>query len=195
MNRDTYHTLFGSVPDQNTLYVKMDSWDSITDDYLTAVTDINGVENVSFHNTILDNFNKMVSGINGVVIVLVISSMALAFVVLGNLTNVNISERLREIATLKVLGFREREVQNYIYKENNILVAFGAFVGLPVGILLHGYIMREVELTNVMYGRSADFTTFIYSIGLTILFGLMVNFFMRRKLDNILMVESLKSVE
>ena len=137
----------------------------------------------------------MINGINGVVLVLILSSMALAFVMLGNLTNVNISERLREIATLKVLGFRQKEVRNYIYKENNVLVAAGAFVGLPMGMVLHRYVMKEVELTNVMFGRSERAETFVYAFVLTVLFGLLVNFFMRRKLDKILMVESLKSVE
>jgi putative ABC transport system permease protein len=94
-----------------------------------------------------------------------------------------------------VLGFREKEVQNYIYKENNILVAAGAIAGLPVGMVLHRYIMREVELTNIMFGRSESMRTFVYAFLLTVLFGLLVNFFMRRKLNRIMMVESLKSVE
>ena len=82
-----------------------------------------------------------------------------------------------------------------IYKENNVLVAAGAAVGLPVGMVLHRYVMQEVELSNVMFGRSERALTFVYAFALTVLFGLLVNFFMRRKLDRILMVESLKSVE
>ena len=195
MDTKTYHDLFGTVPEDNSLYLSLNMSTQEMSEFVTRVSDIDGVESVQLNETIMDNFNQMITGINGVVWVLIISSMALAFVVLGNLTNVNISERLREIATLKVLGFREKEVQNYIYKENNLLVAAGAAVGLPVGMVLHRYIMREVELSNIMFGRSESARTFIYAFLLTVLFGLLVNFFMRRKLNKILMVESLKSVE
>ena len=195
MDTKTYHDLFGTVPEDNSLYLSLNMSTQEMSEFVTRVSDIDGVESVQLNETIMDNFNQMITGINGVVWVLIISSMALAFVVLGNLTNVNISERLREIATLKVLGFREKEVQNYIYKENNLLVAAGAVVGLPVGMVLHRYIMREVELSNIMFGRSESARTFIYAFLLTVLFGLLVNFFMRRKLNKILMVESLKSVE
>ena len=85
-------------------------------------------------DTTLENFNQMVSTLNYIIIVLIVSSMALAFVVLGNLMNINISERQREIATLKVLGFRKKEVQSYVYKENNVLTLLGAVAGLPLGI-------------------------------------------------------------
>ena len=195
MGADTYRDLYGNLPSDNTLYPVLNDGVKISSDYISNVTEIDGVESVTFNDSIENNFNQMINGINGVVLVLILSSMALAFVVLGNLTNVNISERLREIATLKVLGFRQKEVQNYIYKENNVLVAAGAFVGLPMGMVLHRYVMKEVELTNVMFGRSERAETFVYAFMLTVLFGLLVNFFMRRKLDKILMVESLKSVE
>ena len=195
MDEATYRSVFGDVPDDNTVYVSFEDDGLLSQEDLSAISNIDGIESVSLNSSIMDSFEKMITGINGVVWILIISSMALAFVVLGNLTNVNISERLREIATLKVLGFREKEVQNYIYKENNLLVAAGAAVGLPVGMVLHRYIMKEVELTNVMFGRSESARTFIYSFLLTVLFGLLVNFFMRRKLNKILMVESLKSVE
>ena len=153
------------------------------------------MESVDFVDFVIRNFETMIQGIDGVVIVLVAASMGLAFVVLGNLTNVNISERMREIATLKVLGFRRREVQNYIYHENNIMVALGALIGLPAGKLLSGYIMREVELTNVMFGRGVEPMTYVYAFTLTLLFGMAVNLVMRKKLNTVKMVESLKSVE
>ena len=195
MDSETYRDLYGNLPSDNTLYPVLKDDVKISPDYISRVAEIDGVESVTFNESVENNFNQMITGINGVVLVLILSSMALAFVVLGNLTNVNISERLREIATLKVLGFRQKEVQNYIYKENNVLVAAGAAVGLPMGMVLHRYVMQEVELTNVMFGRSERAETFVYAFVLTVLFGLLVNFFMRRKLDKILMVESLKSVE
>ena len=195
MGRDTYRSLYGNLPEDNVFDVSFVNGKTVSENYMDTVTNIDGVNSVTFNQEVMDQFGSMITGINGVVAVLIVSSMALAFVVLGNLTNVNISERLREIATLKVLGFREKEVQNYIYKENNILVATGSVLGLPMGMVLHRYIMREVELTNVMFGRSESPRTFVYAVMLTILFGLLVNFFMRRKLNKILMVESLKSVE
>ena len=195
MDTETYSGLFGAVPNDNSLSLELDDTVKLPDDFAARVTGVDGVDSLTLNDTVMEDFNQMITGINGVVAVLIISSMILAFVVLGNLTNVNISERLREIATLKVLGFREKEVQNYIYKENNILVAAGAIAGLPVGMVLHRYIMREVELTNIMFGRSESMRTFVYAFLLTVLFGLLVNFFMRRKLNRIMMVESLKSVE
>ncbi|MBR0213975.1 MAG: ABC transporter permease, partial [Solobacterium sp.] len=106
-----------------------------------------------------------------------------------------ISERQREIATLTVLGFRPREVQNYIYKENNLLTAIGALAGLPLGNVLHHYIMRQVEMNYVMFGRSLKPVSFVLAWLLTIFFGLIVNRSMNRRLHLIEMVESLKSVE
>ena len=157
--------------------------------------DMKEIVGMDFNDTILENFTNMVKNLDAVVLVLIFSSMALAFVVLGNLTNVNIAERQREIATIKVLGFRPREVENYIYKENNILVLFGAIAGIPLGMVLHRFIMGQVEMDYIMFGRSVNLLSIAEAVALTIVFGLLVNFFMRRRLLNIQMVESLKSVE
>ena len=113
----------------------------------------------------------------------------------GNLTSINIAERQREIATLKVLGFRGKEVQQYIFQENNILTAVGAVCGLPVGVWLHHWIMRQVEMDSVMFGRMIPAADLVASLLLTCLFGIVVDFFMRRRLQEIQMVESLKSIE
>ena len=153
------------------------------------------VDSIEFFDVILSNFDNMVKGLTLIVWTLIISSMSLAFVVLGNLINVNISERQREIATIKVLGFRRKEVSDYIYKENNVLVFLGALVGLPVGNILHHYIMRMVEMDYIMFGRSITPLSFIISVILTIFFGLLVNILMAKKIRDVQMVESLKSVE
>ena len=121
--------------------------------------------------------------------------MLLAFVVLSNLITVNISERQREIATLKVLGFRRNEVKKYIFKENNLLAVIGGIVGIPVGIVLHRYIMRTVEMDYLMFGRTINWISFLYAFVLTILFSVIVNRMMTKRLNDIQMVESLKSVE
>ena len=195
MTQNTYRKLYDAEPETNTLFLRLKDGVVADEEVKAAAAAVKGVESVDFVDFVIRNFETMIQGIDGVVIVLVAASMGLAFVVLGNLTNVNISERMREIATLKVLGFRRREVQNYIYHENNIMVALGALIGLPAGKLLSGYIMREVELTNVMFGRGVEPLTYVYAFTLTLLFGVAVNLVMRKKLNTVKMVESLKSVE
>ena len=130
-----------------------------------------------------------------VVVVLVIAAGLLAFIVLYNLTNVNISERLREIATIKVLGFYDLEVAQYVYRENILLTMIGSLCGLGLGIGLHRLIMNLAEMENVMFGRTIEPLSFLISFGITMLFGMIVNIVMYRKLKKIPMVESLKSVE
>ena len=154
-----------------------------------------GVRSVTFFASTLGAFNTMIDSLDIIVWTIIVSSMALAFVVLGNLINVNISERQREIATLKVLGFHDKEVQSYIYKENNVLTLCGALAGIPLGIWLHHTIMLTVEMDYVMFGREVSLFSILMSVVLTIVFGILVNIAMRRKLHAIEMVESLKSVE
>ena len=156
---------------------------------------MNGVLGTEFYDSVIENFQNMITGLNMIVVVLILSSLALCMVVLGNLTNVNINERQREIATLKVLGFRKKEVENYIFKENNILTALGAVCGIPMGIALHHYIMGQVEMDYIMFGRTISWQSQLLCVAMTIVFGMLVNLLMRKKFDHILMVESLKSVE
>jgi putative ABC transport system permease protein len=195
MTKAYYKTVFGTAPADNTMALKMKG--SLADSQslqqeLTSSSDFSGVE---FFDVLLNNFNNMIKGLDVIVLVLIISSASLAGVVLGNLTNVNISERLREIATLKVLGFRRKEVENYIYKENNILTLIGSLIGVPLGIVLHYYIMHQVEMDYVMFGRQISLSSFLICIAMTLAFGMLVNLFMARRLHRIQMVESLKSVE
>jgi len=119
----------------------------------------------------------------------------LAFVVLYNLTNVNISERLREIATIKVLGFYDKEVASYVYRENIMITIIGALVGLGLGVVLHGFIMKTVEMDAVMFGSEIKWPSFAIAFIMTVVFSLLINLAMNKKLRNIQMVESLKSVE
>ena len=115
--------------------------------------------------------------------------------VLYNLTNVNISERIREIATIKVLGFYDTEVGEYVYRENIILTLIGGVFGLLLGVALHSYIMTTIELDGVMFGTKINISSFLISYGITILFSLLINLIMYPSLKKIPMVESLKSVE
>lgn len=175
-----------------TLNPELEQDDSITAQYITEYED---VESLTFYTSIRDNFKSMIASLDYIVIVLIISAGALAFVVLYNLTNVNISERLREIATLKVLGFHDHEVNTYVYKENIILTLIGSLAGIGLGKLLHLAIMVMVELDNVMFGRVIHLKSYLYSIVITLVFAVIVNQVMKKRLKNIPMVESLKSVE
>ena len=154
-----------------------------------------GISSVSFNTSIKENFEDTIKSLNYVVLVMIISAGALAFVVLYNLTNVNISERIREIATIKVLGFYDNEVSVYIYRENTILTIIGALAGLVMGIFLHKFIMTTVEMENIMFGLKLELKSYIFSILLTLIFAILVNLAMYYKLKNVEMVESLKSVD
>jgi putative ABC transport system permease protein len=191
---DFYKETFGTVSDTNLILINV-SDDADVETLKRTISETDGVVGISFVDGVVANFRNMVKNIDYISYVLILSSMALAFVVLGNLTNVNIAERQREIATLKVLGFRPKEVQNYIFKENNILVIAGSLLGIPIGMILHRFIMAKIEMEYVMFGRSVDFISIVESVALTIGFGIVINLCMRKKLTDIQMVESLKSVE
>lgn len=154
-----------------------------------------GVLAVSLTKTFQDEFYDTMKSLDVVVLVLILSAGALAFVVLYNLTNINITERIREIATIKVLGFRSGEVSAYVYRENLILSFLGTLFGLFLGFVLHKFVMDTMEVDNMMFGRIIHWSSFAWSIMLTMAFALLVNVLMYYKLRNINMVESLKSVE
>ena len=133
--------------------------------------------------------------LNYVVLVLILGSGMLTFVVMLNLTNINIGERMRELATLRVLGFYDKEMYAYIFRENNALSVIGAFVGLLFGKIMHLFVIRTCEVDMVMFVRSAKPLSYVYAFALTIVFSLIVNLLMRPKVRAIDMVESLKSAE
>lgn len=133
--------------------------------------------------------------LNYVVLVLILGSGMLTFVVMLNLTNINIGERMRELATLRVLGFYDKEMYDYIFRENNALSVIGAFVGLLFGKIMHLFVIRTCEVDMVMFVRSAKPLSYVYAFALTIVFSLIVNLLMRPKVRAIDMVESLKSAE
>lgn len=153
------------------------------------------VTSVSFNSLSENSFKETISSLNYVVLIMIISAGSLAFVVLYNLTNVNISERIREIATIKVLGFYDNEVSAYVYRENFVLTFIGTLTGLGLGVLLHKFIMITAEPDNMMFGRNIDFMSFLYASILTLAFASIVNFVMYFKLKKTPMVESLKSVD
>ena len=189
-----YSNVFGLRAKTNTFLMKLDdgSNSEAVSQYLNENEDISSV---SFYSSFITSFEGMINSLNYIVLVLILSAGALAFVVLYNLTNVNISERQKEIATLKVLGFYPGEVKKYIYYENIFLTIIGGLVGLMLGKGLHLLIMVVVELDDIMFGRNIEPVSFVISFMLTVVFAMIVNQAMSKKLKNIQMVESLKSVE
>ena len=191
-----YQSLFGHTPEYNELFCLMPGVDQKSElsvgNLLLEKPAAAGIFYTSYYRDLLSN---ILVSLNIVVWVLIISAGALAFVVLYNLNNININERRRELATLKVLGFYNQETAAYVYRENIILTIIGAGLGAVLGILLHQYVITTVEIDMVMFGRNIDPSSFLYSILLTILFSAFVNFVMYFKLKKIDMVESLKSIE
>ncbi|HAE61524.1 MAG TPA: hypothetical protein DCG38_04220 [Eubacteriaceae bacterium] len=154
-----------------------------------------GAVGVSLASTFREDFNETMSSLDYVVLILILSAGALAFVVLYNLTNINITERIREIATIKVLGFRSREISAYVYRENLILSFIGTVFGLFLGSILHRFVMDTMEVDNMMFGRIISGWSFLYAVILTMIFSVLVNVLMFFKLKKVDMVESLKSIE
>ena len=150
---------------------------------------------MAFNDEVISSYKKMLRSVDMVVIVLVVAAAALAFIVLYNLTNINITERAREIATQKVLGFLPREVDAYIFREIALLSLMGALVGLALGVALEGFVVTTAEVDQVMFGRTIHGLSFLIAFALTMVFTLLVTFVMRPKLAHVDMVESLKSNE
>lgn len=197
MTEDMYNNLFGDLPEYNMIYFTngMSGDEGVAEEFSKQIMDCNGVLSVILNSKSSSSFSEMLSMIDMVIVVLIVSAGALAFVVLYNLTNVNITERIREIATLKVLGFYDREVSTYTFRENIILSVMGSAAGLLLGIVLLQFVVQTAEIDEVMFGRNIHPTTFIYSFVITVIFSLFVNLIMTRVLKKISMVESLKSVE
>ena len=150
---------------------------------------------VGYMHDIEKQLDDMLKSLNLVIVVLIISAGMLAFVVLYNLNNINITERQRELATLKVLGFYNPEVAVYVYRENIILTFVGAAVGAVLGRILHLFVIQTVEVDAAMFGRNINLPSYLYSLAFTVAFSFIVNGVMYFKLRKIDMVESLKSVE
>ncbi len=161
----------------------------------TKLMQVDGIQAVSFTSDVNQSLSEITDALTAVVAVFFFSALILAFVVLYNLTNINILERNRELATLKVLGFIDSEVNNYVLKENIILTAIGALFGSGLGIILHYLLITYAEIDAVMFGRSIEWYSFLIAIILTFVFAAIVNLIINRKLKHIDMVLSLKSIE
>lgn len=191
-----YEKVYGETPDYNSIFYK--TADRITEEAERIGEEalaMPGTLSISYTTDLREQVDNMLGALDEVIVVLIISAGMLAFVVLYNLNNINITERQRELATLKVLGFYNGEVAMYVYRENIVLTILGAIFGIILGKILHGFIIVTVEIESVMFGRNIDLSSFVYGFLLTLLFSLLVNGAMYFKLKKINMVESLKSVE
>ena len=191
-----YEEVYGSAPDYNCIFYK--TADRITEEAERIGEEalaVPGALSVSYTTDLKEQVDNMLGALDSVIAVLIISAGMLAFVVLYNLNNISITERQRELATLKVLGFYNNEVTMYVYRENILLTFLGALFGIVLGKILHRFIIVTVEIESVMFGRNIDLSSFVYAFLLTLLFSLLVNGAMYFKLKKIDMVESLKSVE
>ncbi len=157
--------------------------------------DDDSVATASYTSDVKKGFDDMLQSLNSITLVLIICAGALAFVVLYNLTNINVTERQRELATIKVLGFFNREVGAYIYRETTLLTIMGCALGLVLGVIMNSFVIQTVEVDLVMFPRTIEPLSFVWSALITILFSVIVDLFMNKKLRRIDMVESLKSVE
>ena len=159
------------------------------------INEIDGVNGSVYTTVVIDNFNNIINTLNLVIILFMVAAMALAIVVLYNLNNINVNERIRELATLKVLGFYDGEVSAYIYRENIFLTLIGVVAGLLLGIPLNIAVVGIVDIDTLTFKTDLEPMSFIIAMVFTILFAVVVNFIMHFKLKKISMVESLKSVE
>ena len=196
MTSSLYEKIYGKTPEYQSVYFMMkEGRETEQEEVGEEILREKGALSISYTSDIETQLNDMLVSLNIVMVVLVISAGMLAFVVLYNLNNINITERKRELATLKVLGFYPGEVAQYVYRENMILTVLGALAGILLGKFLHQFVIVTVEIDSAMFGRNIDFSSFVYGFLITVAFSVFVNGVMYFKLKKINMVESLKSVE
>ena len=195
LNEKLYEQLFGEKPYYNELFIKNTSEyydeEKFMEDML-ATGYINGANSI---DTLRNKFDEMLQGMDIIILVIIISAGGLAFVVLYNLNNINISERKRELASLKVLGFYDNEVSAYVFRENIILTIIGIMCGAVFGIWIHKYVIDTIEVDLVMFGRHIKMLSYVYSTLITLAFTIVINAMMHYKLKKIEMAASMKSVE
>ncbi len=190
-----YQDLFGKEPEYNSIFFRTDGGQEEAEAVGASLMALDASMSISYTATLRQQVEDMLSALNLVIVVLIVSAGLLAFVVLYNLNNININERKRELATLKVLGFYDLEVANYIYRENILLTIVGAAAGCVIGRIMHAFIITTVEVDSTMFGRSIYPNSYLVGTLFTIAFSVIVNVAMYYKLKKIDMIESLKSVE
>lgn len=194
VSMQTYQNATGKTPELRTALVFAPEGAEIDRTAALLRTD-EAVAYVEAGADLRDMLRNMMQSMNYVVVVVIICAGALAYIVLFNLTNINITERTREIATLRVIGLYRKETRRYVMTENYVLSVIGALLGMPTGVLLHRYVMSQIVLDSISFPMVIDWQSYLYSFALTILFAVLVGIALRPRIDRIDMAESLKSVE
>lgn len=194
MTPKLYQSLYNVTAETNVLLLKMEDAAN-TEDISSRLLKISGVNSVTMNEDELQELNTVINSLYFIVILMIVAAAILAFVVLYNLNNINISERRRELATLKLLGFYDGELSTYVYRENVVLTILGTILGIFLGIILHRFVMITVETDVYMFGRELQPLSIWIGAALTINFALATNLIMYFRLKKIDMIESLKSVE
>ena len=195
MSAAYYEQVFGQAPEENAVLVRYDTQADGAQELEQELVSLDGISSLTRIEDTRQTFGTSLESVDYAVALIIVCAAALAFVVLYNLTNINITERMRELATLKVLGFYDGELSAYIYRENVILTVFGVAMGMVMGKLLHQWLILTVEIDLLMFGRTVAPTSYLWAVLLTTVFSLVVNLAAHRKLKKLDMVESLKTVE
>ncbi len=195
MSPQLYEKVFGKDVYYNEVFVKNSDKEFDEDKFTEDILASGGISGANSIDTLRSKFDDMLQGMDIIVLVIIVSAGLLAFVVIYNLNNINISERRRELASLKVLGFYDGEVSAYVFRENMVLTVIGIAVGMVLGIWIHEYVVDTVEVDMVMFGRQIKGLSFLYSSLLTMAFSLVINAMMHFKLKKIDIATSMKSVE
>ena len=188
MSSNYYNKIFNEVT-YNTIITNVD------ESLATTLMDTGYFSNIQFTTDSLDVFNDIISGMNNIVYLIIISSSLLTIIVLYNLTTININERKREIATLKVLGFKDNEVSTYVYRETVILTSIGIIIGLFLGVVLNNFVLTIAETDEILFVKNINILSFVYTFLIMIFFTILVQIVTHFSLKKIDMIESLKSVE
>lgn len=191
LSPETYEESFGEWSENTVLIGR--SGDA--EDVAKNVNEINGIASVGQLNVTREVVDSALSCLDYIVLMVVLFSGALAFIVIYNLTNINLAERSREVATVEVLGFRTKETESYVLTENVVLSVLAGFVGLPLGILFHRVVMSMIQIDLIMFMVEIKPLSYVYALIGTVIFALIVNIFMKRQIGKIHMAESLKAVE
>ena len=196
VSRDTYENVFGKEPAVKSAFVKDTGKtdDEIRNDAAYAAR-YEDTGTVSVNADMVDRVDDMMVSLDAVILAVILSAALLAFIVLYNLTNINIAERSREIATVQVLGFYPRETRSYVLWENLVLSVLASIIGLPTGYLFCSFVISRILIDGMTFPVIIHPESYVYSLALSVLFAVIVNFFMRRQISRINMAESLKAVE
>lgn len=190
---ESYEKQIGDVVFKN-VYVRLPDASDIHE-VSAVLMKADGVTAVTVNSDMLSRISQMMSCMNYIVIIIIICAGALAFIVLYNLNNINITERVREIATIKVLGFYPKETASYVFRENMVLTAIGCGLGLILGKWFHRFVMGEIQIDMVSFNVQINAVSYLFSVLLTMGFAWIVNCMMTGKLERINMAESLKSID